>query len=194
MIEEDPSNGWEELPAAEIAELERTQIGVAAVEAWASELPDGAAVVDVGAGPGGLRTAALVRRGFDLYAIEPSLSLAAAYRRRFPGATVACETAEDSSFFGRSFDAALAWGVIFLLPPEAQEKVILNVARALLPGGRFLFTSPRQVCSWPDLWTGRPSFSLGAAAYESALRRAGLTLIGSETDEGENHYYSSIKV
>jgi len=190
----DRSNGWEELPDAEIAELERTQIGVAAVEAWARELPDGAAVADVGAGPGGLRTAALVRRGFDLYAIEPSLSLAAAYRRRFPGATVACEPAEDSSFFDRRFDGALAWGVIFLLQPEAQEKVIQNVGRALLPGGRFLFTAPRQACSWPDSWTGRSSFSLGAEAYEAALLRAGLRLVATEIDEGENHYYSAVKV
>jgi hypothetical protein len=63
-----------------------------------------------------------------------------------------------------------------------------------LPGGRFLFTSPRQVCSWPDLWTGRPSFSLGEDAYESALRGAGLKLIATQIDEGGNHYYSSIKV
>jgi hypothetical protein len=67
------------------------------------------------------------------------------------------------------------------------------VASALGPGGRFLFTAPPQVCTWDDLTTGRPSRSLGASAYRAELARAGLTVVGEEDDEGENHYYEAVK-
>lgn len=190
----DKSSGWEALSPAQVAQLQSSSVGVAVVEAWARSLPECAAVLDLGGGPGGPRSAALARPGFAHYALEASPSLAAAYRQRFPYAQVACEPAEESSFFGRTFDAVLAWGLLFLLPPEAQEQVIQNVGRALKLGGKFIFTAPRQACTWDDLFTGRPSISLGEAKYESLLNRAGLALVATQEDDGENHYYSSIKV
>lgn len=190
----DPANGWESLDPAQIAHLETSSVGVAVVEEWARSLPEGAAVVDLGAGPGGPRSAVLARHGFDLHAIEASPSLAAAYRHRFPNARIACEPAEESTFFGRTFDAVLAWGLLFLLPPEAQEKVIENVGRSLEPGGKFLFTAPRQACTWPDLFTGRNSVSLGEEKYEFVQRQAGLEVVGTRVDEGENHYFVAIKL
>lgn len=191
---EDRSHGWEALPAAQRTQLEGSSIGAAVVAAWARDLPEGAAVIDLGAGPGGPRSAALVRPDFEHYAIEASPTLAATYQQRFPHAKVACEPAEDSTFFSRSFDAALAWGLLFLLPPEAQENLIENVGRALVPGGQFLFTAPRQACSWNDSFTGRLSVSLGEEAYEALLRRAGLERVDTMVDEGENHYYAAMKV
>jgi hypothetical protein len=40
--------------------------------------------------------------------------------------------------------------------------------------------------------TGRPSRSLGAEAYLSALADAGLTLGAQVVDEGENHYVEAV--
>jgi hypothetical protein len=37
--------------------------------------------------------------------------------------------------------------------------------------------------------TERPSYSLGASAYERLLRDAGLEWVGDAEDEGGNHYY-----
>jgi hypothetical protein len=74
-----------------------------------------------------------------------------------------------------------------------QEEVVRRVAGALKPGGRFLFTAPWQVCTWADNSTGRESVSLGVAKYRELLAAAGLTLVREHEDEGENHYYETIK-
>jgi hypothetical protein len=119
--------------------------------------------------------------------------MVAAFRARFPLAPAECIAAEDLHFFGRPFDGAVAWGLMFLLAPAAQSRLIRKVSRALKAGGRFLFTAPRQVCQWPDNLTGRTSISLGAEAYRRVLAGAGLVLVGEDDDEGENHYYFAAK-
>ena len=63
------------------------------------------------------------------------------------------------------------------------------MARALNPGGRFLFTATKEPHEWLDGMTGRQSQSLGAPTYERLLREAGLTWVAAAIDEGENHYY-----
>jgi hypothetical protein len=98
---------------------------------------------------------------------------------------------EESAFFGRTFDGVIAWGLIFLLHPEAQLALFPRIALALNQGGRFLFTCPEQRAGWTDALTGRPSTSLGARAYRAALRDAGLTLIAEDRDEGDNYYFSA---
>lgn len=121
--------------------------------------------------------------------MEASPSLAAAFRQRFPQSPVACEAVERSRFFDRTFDGAIAWGLLFLLPADTQIALISRVAAALVPGGRFLFTSPAEACTWTDILTRRESRSLGADRYRSALSDAGLLLLGEYEDEGRNHYY-----
>ncbi len=191
--ETDRSNGWEEVPRGFIEYGQRSTIGVATVQAWARSFPKGASILDLGCGPGTLRSEALINEGLALYGIDAAPSLVNAYRSRFPGAHVTCEPVEESSFFGRTFDGVLAWGLIFLLPAETQRTLLHRVAGALKSGGRFLFTAPAQACAWADLSTGRPSRSLGASAYRSTLANAGLTWAGEHEDEGENHYYEAIR-
>jgi len=82
---------------------------------------------------------------------------------------------------------------MFLLPDEAQHRLIARVAGALAPGGRFLFSAPRQMCEWDDRLTGRPSRSLGQQAYRQALEAAGLILAHQRTDPGGNHYFDAVK-
>jgi len=103
-------------------------------------------------------------------------------------------TVEASELFHRTFDGVLAWGLVFLLEPVAQALVIEKVARALNPGGRFLFTAPKEPLEWLDGMTGHPSQSLGAQTYERLLRDAGLRRVADAQDEGENHYYVVEKV
>lgn len=188
----DRSNGWEAAASA-LVTRSWSPIGVAAVQAWADGLPAGGSVLDLGCGPGTPRSEVLARGRFALHAIDAAPRLAGAYAMRFPQARVACEAVEESTYFGTTFDGILAWGLFFLLPAETQLAVVGRVARALKSPGRLLFTAPAQRCSWNDLTTGRPSLSLGAAAYRSALDEAGLTLVGEYEDEGENHYYDAVK-
>lgn len=91
--------------------------------------------------------------------------------------------------FGRRFDAVIAIGAIFLLPPDAQRDLIQRVGACLAPGGEFLFTAPAVPARWNDVLTGKASHGLGAAAYATALDAAGLALLREFADEGENHYY-----
>ena len=194
----DRSNGYEGVAAEFLAGRGNPRtagigIGVAAVRAWARELAPGAAVLDLGCGPGLPITNVLIERGLTVYAIDAAPSFVAAFQRRFPGVPVACESVEESAFFGRRFDAVLSWGLMFLLSPEVQRATIRRLGDALKPGGRFLFTSPPEPLTWKDAMTGLESRSLGAADYRQQLSAAGLTVVREYEDEGENHYYDAVK-
>lgn len=187
----DRSNGYEAVAAEFMSR--RSDIGTRTVRTWAGTLPQGATVLDLGCGHGVPISQALIEDGFVLYGIDASLRMAQAFRRRFPQAQVAHEAVEDSAFFGRTFDAAIAIGLMFLLPPVVQTTAVHRVASVLNHGGRFLFTSPEQPCGWVDVLTGQQSQSLGLQEYVSVALGAGFTLVGTEWDEGGNHYFDFLK-
>ena len=186
----DPSHGWEAV-ADRFASL-RSEVGADVVRRWAADLPAEGSVVDIGCGTGRPIAVALAGAGLAVSGIDPSPTLLAAFRHALPEAPAACETAEDSGYFGRRFDGAVAIGLLFLLPPDTQAQVIGRVAGALRPGGRFLFSAPRVACRWTDTLTGRESQSLGEAGYRALLDAAGLRLTGGYDDEGGNHYFTAV--
>lgn len=188
----DPSLGWDAV--AEQFMAVRSDAGAALVRGWArANLPPSSAIVDVGCGSGMPIGQALVEDGYALHGIDASPTLLAAFRCRFPSAPSACEVAQHSRFFDRSFDAAVSVGLLFLLSADDQRTVLERIARALAPGGRLLFSAPRQNCEWDDLLTGRRSQSLGEAAYARLLDASGLRLIGCCADAHANNYYDAAK-
>jgi SAM-dependent methyltransferase len=194
----DRSNGYEGVAAEFLAGRgnARTRskgIGVKAVREWGRTLPRGAAVIDLGCGAGFPITEVLVLEGLNVYAIDASPSFVEAFRRNLPGVPVACEAVEDSTFFNRTFDAALAWGLMFLLPAEEQRRLIQRVAGILVPGGRLVFTSCPEPFVWNDAMTGLESRSLGAVEYRSQLTAVGLFMIREYEDEGQNYYFDAVK-
>ncbi len=191
MDDSDKSNGYEEIAPIFVAGRGQNHAGVGAsvVAEWSRQLPDGAAILDLGCGPGVPISQVLIERGFNVYGVDASASMVAAFRARFPNVPVECAGAEDSGFFGRTFDAVVAWGLFFLLEADIQRTLIAKVAAVLPSGGRFLFTASSQVCSWNDAMTGRTSVSLGREAYQNLLEAEGMSLIATCSDEGENHYY-----
>jgi SAM-dependent methyltransferase len=190
---DDRSNGYDAIADDLIAERDRSDVGASTVRTWARSLPVGGSILDLGCGHGVPISAALMDDGFIVYGVDASPNLMAAFRGRFPQANVACEAAEDSTFFGRTFDGIIAVGLMFLLPAEAQRKLIHRVALALKPRARFLFTAPTQCVMWADMLTGRQSLSLGDETYKAILLEAGLFLVDQYVDEGRNHYYDSAK-
>lgn len=192
----DKSNGYENIAAKFIAIRGHASngIGAATVRNWARTLPQGAAVLDLGCGTGIPISAVLTDEGMMVYGIDASVTLSNAVRQNFPHAPVACESAEDSSFFNRKFDAIISWGLIFLLSKDAQERVIQKMSYALQAGGKLLFTSPSQETEWEDVMTKRYSRSLGGKKYKELLSASGLFVIEEFEDEGENHYFSSTKI
>lgn len=186
---DDPSGGWEAIANDFIAA--RSDIGSEVVRHWTKNLRPGGDVVDIGCGSGAPISLTLAAEGFEVFGIDASPTLLSMFRRRLPGAQSACEAAQSSTFFGRKFDGAIAVGLMFLLSEDDQRKLIDNVARALKPGGRFLFSAPRNPCEWTDLQTGRPSLSLGEMTYQRLLADAGLVLMNNYVDEGGNHYFEA---
>jgi 2-polyprenyl-3-methyl-5-hydroxy-6-metoxy-1,4-benzoquinol methylase len=184
----DLSNGWE-LIAGSFIEKRNPGIGLAIVKAWAESLKPGATILDIGCGFGVAYSQFLINAGFKVCGIDASPTLIKEFQRRFPQTEAACEAAETSSYFGRRFDGVIAIGLMFLLPEEAQLQVLQKVARALNPHGKFLFTSPLQVCIWKDILTGRESKSLGKAVYVRAMLKEKLSLVGDYCDEGGNQYF-----
>lgn len=187
----DSSHGWDAVAQAFMAA--RSDTGADVVRCWAKLLPPGGAVVDLGCGFGEPVTRTLIEAGLEVWGVDASPTLVAEYRRRFPDCPVACEAAEASELFGRSFDGAVAVGLLFLLPEADQRRLIARMAGALAPGGRFLFSAPQQECEWNDLLTGRRSRSLGEMAYREALEAAGLILTDLRTDAGGNHYFDAVR-
>lgn len=172
----------------------RTRIGVEVVTGWArAHIAPGATILDVGCGHGVPVAQALVADGFRVAGVDASPKLIAAFRRNVPGMEAVCEPVQDSALFGRSFPGIIAIGLIFLLSAEDQARLLARLPDALEPGGRLLFTAPRQRCRWRDLLTGQPSVSLGADAYARALAISGGELIGEHRDEGGNHYFDCVR-
>ena len=194
----DASNGYEGVAAEFLAGRGRapsTAVGAREVRNWARTLPSGATVIDLGCGSGLPITKVLVGEGLNVYGIDASPSLVNAFQHNFPEIPIACESVQDSLFFNRLFDGVIAWGLIFLLLPEDQRRLIQRVAKILVPGGRFLFTSSPEVepLVWNDAMTGLESRSLGPVEYRKLLSEAGLRVTSEYEDIGENHYYDTRK-
>lgn len=186
----DRSNGYDLIADRFLAA--RSDIGVGVVRDWARALPLGSSILDIGCGSGWPVATTLAEAGHRLAGIDPSPTLLAAFRRAVPDADTAFEAAEDSRFFGRRFDGAVAVGLLFLLPEAAQAALIARVGRALHPGGGFLFTAPRIPATWRDMLTGRVSRSLGEGAYRTLLAGAGFHPPRIIADSGGNDWFTAV--
>lgn len=188
----DRSNGYE-AAAKRFMAVRDPRIGAATVREWSQALPRGTSVLDLGCGHGVPISQVLADEGFAVSGIDASPTLVAAYRARFPAADVECASVEDADLLRHAFEGVVACGVLFLLRADVQPLVLRKVARALTPGGLFLFTAPREPVRWRDALTGWECVSLGVDAYVGALGAAGLVLTGEHADEGANHYYAASK-
>src|SRR6478752_1074077 len=122
---EDGSNGYEAVADIFIARRGTRPavgdaIGATTVRAWAEAFPPDATVLDLGSGPGEPITRILRDAGLTTYAVDASPKMVSAFRERFPGVQIECNTVEASDFFGRQFEGVIAWGLLFLLEPAAQ--------------------------------------------------------------------------
>lgn len=179
----------------EFVSARRREPGVQDVTEWAKSLAPGSTILDLGCGDGIPISQTLMTAGFEVFGVDSSPKMIAAFRANLPGARAECAAIQDSAFFGRSFDAVLAWGVMFFLSAVDQETVIAKVARALKPRGRFLFTAPRPMVTWEERFAGVTftCVSLGAERYARLLSEHGLTLTDEHTDPWDNDYYLAAK-
>ena len=163
------------------------------VRKWARILPRGSDVIDLGCGPGLPITAVLVEEGLHVFGVDAAPSFVAAFQRNLPGTPIVCEAVQESRFFDRTFDAVLAWGLMFLLRDQDQHRLIKRFAEILVPGGHLLFTASAKPAVWNDAMTGLESLSLGAEQYKKLLGAVGISVAEEYEDEGENHYFDAFK-
>ena len=169
----------------------RSDIGADIVSQWAGALPEGARVLDIGAGTGLPVTDALVEAGLDVHAVDASPRMVERFRARHPDIPIAREDVRTSALFGLPYAGVVAVGLVFLLSEQEQAELFAKISEVLLPGGRLLISAPRETGSWDDILTGHRSHSLGDATYRELLRQNGFTRIDSFADPSGNHYYSA---
>jgi SAM-dependent methyltransferase len=190
----DRSNGYEAISGEWLARrgasaTRQTAVGVKEVRNWARTLPNGSSVIDLGCGPGFPLTVLLVEEGLQVFGVDAAPSFVSAFQKNLPGTPIACESVLESTFFGRTFDAILAWGLMFLLKADEQRTLIRRFGEILVPGGRLLFTSTAKPTVWTDAMSGLESVSLGAVEYRKLLEAASLSVGTEYEDVGENHYF-----
>jgi SAM-dependent methyltransferase len=133
----DRSNGYEGVAAAFLAGRggpASAGIGASTVRAWARTLPSGIAVLDLGCGSGIPITQVLVEEGFEVYGVDASPSLAAAFRERFPNAlcvlpsVVRCDHCVGTNISSSRRSAACAPGAHSYDPHARRETPLHLVA------------------------------------------------------------------
>lgn len=171
----------------------RTGIGAPELERWARQhLRAGGRVLDLGCGTGFPVSWVLSKHEVEVFAIDSSPRMVAAFRERLPQLTVRCDDVFESDLYARAFDAVVMIGLVFLFDSEQQEALIGRAARALKPGGRLLFTAPTQRARWVDALTGETNRSLGYTRYKAIIEASGLRIGGSFRDAGGNHHFDTV--
>jgi cyclopropane fatty-acyl-phospholipid synthase-like methyltransferase len=192
----DKSNGYEGV-AEEFIKVRgnvENKFGVSTVISWAHKFPPSSKILDLGCGPGIPISKVLIDYPMIVYGIDASPTLAAQFKSNFPHNEIRCEAVEDSSFYNENFDGIISWGLMFLLSPIDQAKLITKVSQHLKTGGKFLFTAPYQKAKWTDIMTGRESESLGKKEYLELLEKNGFAVTEGLSDEGGNYYYSCTRM
>lgn len=169
------------------------QIGVPEANALASSLPSGSLVLDIGCGNGIPLTRALLSAGHRVVGLDSSSAMLARFRQNCPNAFAVQATVQSSPFADGVFDAAIAWGVLFHLPPQDAVGAIASVARLVKAGAPFLFTSGDV-----DDYDGKEDkmggvtfryFSFARDGYRRILRDHGFALLDVHADRGNNTCY-----
>lgn len=108
----------------------------------ARELPAGALrVLDLGCGPGNSTAHLRAAIGPGAIGVDPARAMLARARRRGPDLSLVCADAAHLPVRDGSLDAVTLHSVLYLLPD--RRAALVEVARALRPGGRAALLEPR---------------------------------------------------
>ncbi len=158
-------------------------------------------ILDIGCGNGIPITHALLAAGRDVVAFDSSNEMVKRFRQNCPTTPVVRGMAQACPFDSGTFDGAVAWGVMFHLPPDDEIAMSESVARILRPGAPFLFTAGYgEVNQRNDPHVGVmhnvqfPYYAFSTDGYRRILNDHGFTFIDFHTDSGQNGYYLAAKL
>ena len=148
-------------------------------------LPAGAAVLDLGCGPGVPSTRQLAER-FAVTGVDISRTQLELARRNVPTAKFIEADFAAVAFPDGSFDAVTAFYSLIHLPRAEHPAMLAKVRRWLRPGGLFLGAlSSADSPDWTGDWLGQPMFFSGydAEANRTLLDEAGFEILDDEEVE-----------
>jgi ubiquinone/menaquinone biosynthesis C-methylase UbiE len=174
------------------------QTGVKEALALVGALPAGARVLDLGCGNGVPLTSAVVAAGRRAIGVDSSPEMLARFVVNCAGTPALRAVAQCLPLRGGSFDAVIAWGVLFHLPQADQRRVVAEVSRVLCSNGGFLFTSGDVDDDSGTHVTPMNSvdfhyYSYSVEGYRRILDERGMDLLNVTVDAGRNTYYSARK-
>jgi len=154
------------------------------LERFASLLPPGGSLLDIGCGMGEPIAAWFIARGFALTGVDASPALIALCRERFQQREwlVADMRAME---LGRCFDGLLAWHSFFHLSPAEQRPMFARFARHAAPGAALMFTSGPRVGVAIGTFEGEPLYhaSLAPAEYRALLAGSGFEVVNHVAED-----------
>jgi SAM-dependent methyltransferase len=140
---------------------------------------------------------ALLDAGHRVIGLDSSGQMLARFRVNFPDIPVIRGVVQTCGFACNSFDAAIAWGVMFHLDQPDQVRAIASVSRILKTGAPFLFTSGDVDGRVPIEGTMNGVafryWSFSVEDYRHVLSEHGFTLSDVHQDSGGNTYYLAQK-
>lgn len=175
-----------------------SQTGVPEAMALAHSISIGGRVLDIGCGNGIPITRALLSAGHRVVGLDSSSEMLKRFQANCPDTPAVRGIVQASPFADNTFDAAVAWGVMFHLNPDDATTAITCVSRILKAGAPFLFTSgdvDGGNTAKEDTMNGVVFryFSFSVDRYRSILREHHLTLVDVHADGGQNTYYLARK-
>lgn len=148
------------------------------LDRFASYLPDGGAILDLGCGSGQPIAEYLIERGFRITGVDSSATLIAYARTRFPGHDWIVEDMRTLSL-GRRFKGMLAWDSFFHLAMEDQRRMFPIFRNHADAGAALMFTSGASHGVAIGAFAREPLYhaSLSEGEYRSRLAAHGFELV-----------------
>nr|WP_295985714.1 class I SAM-dependent methyltransferase [uncultured Agrobacterium sp.] len=148
------------------------------LDRFASLLPGGGSILDIGCGSGEPIAGYFIASGYDVTGIDASLPLIELCRSRFPENLWAVADMRELAL-GRRFDGLIAWHSFFHLKPEDQRLMFGIFRQHANDGAALMFTAGPGQGEAIGTFQGKPLYhaSLARDDYESLLAAHGFRLL-----------------
>lgn len=148
------------------------------LDRFTAQLPEGAAILDVGCGMGEPIARYLIQGDLRLTGVDSSASMIAMCRERFPEQQWIVSDMRALTL-GRCFEGIIAWHSLFHLGHDDQRGMFPRFAAHTGPGAMLMFTSGPQHGEAIGAWQGEPLYhaSLDPDEYRALLGANGFILV-----------------
>lgn len=148
------------------------------LDRFASLLPQGASILDIGCGSGEPIAGYFIGNGYDVTGIDASLPLIELCRARFPEKLWVVADMRKLAL-GRRFDGLIAWHSFFHLNAEDQRRMFAIFRQHANDGAALMFTAGPGQGEAIGTFQGKPLYhaSLSREEYESLLAAHGFRLL-----------------